>query len=307
MAEKISESIDHLCALMRSPPESSVVMTFTPDDARWILENLNNANRAKKVDKIKLYSLDMRLGNWLSTGDTIKFSHNRLLDGQNRLHACVLAGVPFQTHVVFGVQDDVFPILDRGKARSASDVLHIAGYQNCTALASGARWAAIITDGKRRSDFFEPSATLFLVAERFVGIENFTRQADRINKNTGCPKGFTTGMLYLTHKIDRVKGVEFANAWEASGQVPRGNPLRLMLNALAKIKSLASGRVHEEVRAAFCIKAWNLFVVNKPGSSTIMKHDIRDPLPEMAGLKSPLRHSSQKRYATKEDGNAEET
>lgn len=47
----------------------------------------------------------------------------RLIDGQHRLHAIILAGVPIQISVTRGCSASSFSILDRGSSRSASDIL----------------------------------------------------------------------------------------------------------------------------------------------------------------------------------------
>jgi hypothetical protein len=94
----------------------------------------------------------MMADEWMLTGDTIKFSDAGLLrDGQNRLRACQRAGVPFRTHIVFGIEDEAFDRLDQGKNRNGADVLSIAGYQYVTALSGAVRWTHLIETGRAKS------------------------------------------------------------------------------------------------------------------------------------------------------------
>src|SRR5215207_4207198 len=110
--------------LMRNPPRESRVIKITPALAELILEHLNLKNRKRRTSSVRIYSAEMENGNWGLSGDTIKFCRKterdapRLLDGQNRLAACVRSGVPFETHVVFGIEPDVFDRIDSGKRRT---------------------------------------------------------------------------------------------------------------------------------------------------------------------------------------------
>ena len=71
--------------------------------------------------------------------DTIRrqFDENGgILDGQHRLQACVLSGVPFQTIVMSGVPRDTFDTLDCGRARTTSQVLQMEGVKYNAVIAS---------------------------------------------------------------------------------------------------------------------------------------------------------------------------
>lgn len=130
--------IKYLDKLIKKSPEGSLVMTFTPEMAEYILTHLNLNNRPQKHAKIIDYSKDMVQHNWSLTGETIKFGSDGLLkDGQNRLAACLRAQTPFKTHAVFGIDPQSFHHMDTGKMRGADDVLAIMGVPNAT-KASGA-------------------------------------------------------------------------------------------------------------------------------------------------------------------------
>ncbi len=116
---------------------------ITPDIAgEWL--KLNTLNRPKKLQKIALYAADMKGGHWPVTGATISFGKSgRLLDGQNRLQAVIDSGATIRVLVVWGLDDDVFDVIDGGARRTASDVLVIEGYEGWAAACgpSGQRQA----------------------------------------------------------------------------------------------------------------------------------------------------------------------
>ncbi|GGQ53922.1 hypothetical protein GCM10010195_06630 [Kitasatospora griseola] len=67
-------------------------------------------------------------GEWKLTHQGIAFDENgALVDGQHRLHAIIEANVSVKMLVVYGLSEDVFPVLDSGKSRSAADALLLTG------------------------------------------------------------------------------------------------------------------------------------------------------------------------------------
>lgn len=101
--------------------------TITPQDAERLLQ-YNAGNRFIRKKRVALYAKQMANGQWRATGEALKFSSTgRLLDGQHRLHAVVLAGVPTQFLVIRDLDDEVFKVLDSGLARGASDVVRSLG------------------------------------------------------------------------------------------------------------------------------------------------------------------------------------
>lgn len=103
------------------------VVEVTPEIAEtWLAKNLENRNT--KPTAIEKYTRDMEAGAWLLTGEPIKFDWNGVLrDGQNRLHACMASKCSFTSLVIFDIDPDTFPAMDRGLSRTLVDVLKIRG------------------------------------------------------------------------------------------------------------------------------------------------------------------------------------
>lgn len=83
------------------------VVTVTPDLAKqWLETNINFRDPIES--KIGEYTFLMKSGKWDENGESLKFNKNgNLVDGQNRLTACVQAGQPFTTVVVRDVVSDL--------------------------------------------------------------------------------------------------------------------------------------------------------------------------------------------------------
>jgi hypothetical protein len=273
--ERIRRYIEH-------PPENSRVFTITPTIAGDLLLHHNSGNRPKKAKAIARYAEDMAAQRWSVTGDTIKFS-KRLRDGQNRLAACVRSGVPFRTYIVFGIDDDAFDRMDQGRNRSGSDILAIAGYQNTAAVSGAVRWVHLIeTRRARHRDTYPPPEILRLLQERYGRLPEHLQQARAIYATTQQPLSLVTALLYLFHRANPDKATDFANAWETGNKAPEFNAIGLMQKTIWGLQSVTSGRVHDVVRAALVIKAWNLFVAGRKGRGPDMQWQTSEPFPDIA-------------------------
>lgn len=99
----------------------------TPDKASELLER-NTNNRKIKPYAVRDYAAAMTAGQWDADASDLKFSRTgELIDGQNRLHACVAAGVPFATWVRTGLSLDTKRRIDIGVKRSIGDSFAMEG------------------------------------------------------------------------------------------------------------------------------------------------------------------------------------
>lgn len=103
------------------------LVTITPEIAERLLKS-NVNNRPINTSRVKALAQDMALGKWGLNGETIKiYNDGTLADGQHRLSACVMSGVPFQTYIVRNLQKEVLPTIDCGEKRSLVHSLKMKG------------------------------------------------------------------------------------------------------------------------------------------------------------------------------------
>lgn len=102
------------------------VVEITPAlAAEWLDRNVKNRN--EKHGGTASYSGDMADGEWMLTGETIKFDwFGNLIDGQHRLKGCMQSGKSFWSLVVWGVDPKAQDRMDSGMTRSFRDQLQIA-------------------------------------------------------------------------------------------------------------------------------------------------------------------------------------
>lgn len=266
-----------------NPPDNSRVFWITPPMAQYLHDKYNITNRPNKPTKIGIYAAAMAAKEWRLTGDTLKFSDRGLMrDGQNRLLGCVESGVPFQTHIVFGVPDDFFSAMDLGKNRDGSDLLAIAGVSNSRIVAAGVRWAHLYeTDTVKLRTTLQAPETLHLYEQRYTSITQFVPVARAIYSTHRWPAGFILGTLYHLAKIDPRAADVFGQAMANSAFGNKFLPLERMRQELSGIAAVSSGRVNDVVRAALMITAWNLIRSGKKGKVSDFKYiPDKEPFPK---------------------------
>lgn len=110
---------------------------ITPSEAIEILETRNNGNRKIKRAKVAQYASAMEGGRWKFTPVPLIFEEHtgRLLDGQNRLKAVVVANQAQPFMVCDDAMPDVMVAIDQGASRSPNDHLTTRGIHGGASLA----------------------------------------------------------------------------------------------------------------------------------------------------------------------------
>ena len=141
--DDVDSALEQFYALVEKPPLHSVVIQFAPAVAAKLAALTNTRNRPKQDHHAALLSVLMRDTAYEITGDTLKWSRSGvMLDGQHRMHGCAASGKSLTTHVVFGLPDDIFDVLDQGKKRSPGDVLALCGVKDYSCFPGPWRFGA---------------------------------------------------------------------------------------------------------------------------------------------------------------------
>jgi len=165
----------------------------------------------------------MKAGNWKLTGESIKFGTDGMLkDGQNRLSACIQAGVPFGTHVVFGIDPEVFANMDRGKNRNPSDVFHIAQISYPSDTSATVRWLILLDSGEAKArTTFQPDQLLreygSPTLDRPHSWKRASRPQGRSRASSSSPWVRSPPCNYLARQKNTQKADEFFKKW-ANGE-----------------------------------------------------------------------------------------
>lgn len=118
--------------------DSSIELITKEFAEKALLRNEKNRPVAKLV--VSKYAEAIKRGEWKLNGEPIIFDvDGTLVDGQHRLMAVSMTGLPIRSVVVRGVDLGSFNTINNGRSRTASDVLSISGKKNSAVVAAAAR------------------------------------------------------------------------------------------------------------------------------------------------------------------------
>jgi hypothetical protein len=177
--------------------------------------------------------------------------------------------------------------MDIGKNRTGGDVFSIAGISYAGHVAAAVRWLLILTsdDPSDRGAQFSNEELLRAYREKFDTdrLEQSIQSALTVRKTCGHPVGPLAALHYLFSERNQKKADEFFYEW-ASGRAKKVRaPSRYLQKRLVEIAASSNNRVHENVRNALIIKAWNAYLAHRTVSKADMQHAMTDELPKIAG------------------------
>lgn len=242
-------------------------VTVTPGLAKkWLGKNAEN-NRLPKTGKIPAYARDMISGRWNSnTGETIKFDEaDVLVDGQNRLHAVITAGVPIDFDVARGLPREAMQVIDSGAARTGMDVLKIANATDRARTAGVVRWV-ILWDAKAfmgSSSALRPTNTEIL--------ERYRRESGQFDaagkratdcQNRGLGTGAPSGVAhFLFSRLDAEETHQFFDQYVSGANLPDRSAVLALRNKMARLRV---DRLSRPEQLALFVRAWNAFREGRP-------------------------------------------
>lgn len=246
---------------LTAPQVRAEITTVTPDVAQLWLAN-NPKNRALKQGKIEQFARDMVAGRWKLTGEAVKFAPTgELLDGQNRLHAIVRAGIPVQTLVIYGIDPSAQDVMDSGTARTAADALRMQGMRDTYRITAAARIALCIEN--------EVSLNVgrFSNSEVQSWVEAHPEIADTHlitgnHRATALFPGVITYCAWRFAAIDDAAAKEFFEGLTVGAGLLSGSPILALRNRLSGSYG-ASRRMRPEEQVALTFRAWSAYRNNE--------------------------------------------
>lgn len=261
---------------LKTPPKNSVILTFTPELAEYVLTNLNLHNRPRKTAKILQYSKDMANQKWLLTGETIAFGSDDLLkDGQNRLAACIRANTSFDTHVIFGIDPRAFAVMDTGANRSHSDILGIMGVKNAEKVSSAIRLIKAFQSGKTSTQNAskltnDELKSVYLNDMDHDLLQRAVLASKSVNRVTTISMAALSSVYYLASlNGDEEKVVTFFNHLRDSYGTAR-SPQKMFMKRLTELRTNPSYSVTSHDVSVLLTRAWYNFKHNKQSTKADM-------------------------------------
>lgn len=236
-------------------------ITVTPADAEaWLEVNFNN--RPKTTAKIREMARDMRNGRFLLNGETIKFSPDgNLLDGQHRLEALIISGVPIRLSVAYDVQDESQLTMDTGTKRNVAGALFFRG------VAVDRTFAQAISAGMLM--YNSASAARPTGSEQVNFVENHLDDiawaigvSGEAARKLGSKKLLGTAAIILG-QVSKPQAEIFFRSLGTGEMLMIGNPILTLRNKLLAEKLQVTHRADLINYLGLIFKSWNAWRLGK--------------------------------------------
>lgn len=241
----------------------SEVQKITPQMAEIYLKK-NDKNRKIAPSRVEKYAAMMSRGEWLLNGEPIILNGNgQVLDGQHRLMAVALSGIPIEMLVVSGVGSEAFGTIDQGAGRTFGDIMHIRGVNHAKTVAAATRTMLSIEsgvpytqwnyDGKRAPTMRELEGVL----AQHPGLCESVDFLIGLEATRGVIQpGVGACLHYTLAKLDGPMANMFFTQLLTGAEIEAGSHMHILRERLLS-RDPQHKHLTSSMRAALAIKTWN--------------------------------------------------
>lgn len=296
-------ALEEIALLIKKPPLRSVVATIYPKVAAAILEKYNTQNRRFKNNLQNDVTAAVSSDAFELTGDAIKFSKGALLiDGQHRLRASVISEKPITTHVVFGLDDKVFDVLDQGRKRTPSDVLQLCGIEDATWVAGAIRWIAAMEQGKTPMHISLSARDIRALAQgRFKDMKECLAAGRLVNKAFKHPPTFIAALVFLIANHNESLASRFIHEWVHGARVGRNESFDVLSSRLMSIQRQSGGHINYTVRAALIVQTFNAWNADESVTGRALSWKLYQEFPKLEFNKTAYLKKREKLLLAEDD------
>lgn len=239
------------------------LVTIDPATAKQWLDQSDWRNR--HLDRKYVLSLaeQMQSEEWANNGETIKFSGNRLLDGQHRLSAIIEAGVTVEMLVVRSLDHTTFDTIDVGKRRTPGAIFGIEGIPHATVVVAAMKWAIrydhnITVESRVNMTSHELLRTF---RQEYPDLPEFIESYWKVRKQ--MPKGLVSagvffGFGYLIADASTDKAWAFLSRLADGANLPEAHPVLTLRKYL--MDDIHQARRDRDRQFLWFTRAWNAFM-----------------------------------------------
>lgn len=213
-------------------PVITKVELITPATAKEYLKS-NTDNRPIRSTHVQRLKEEMMAGRWLVTHQGIAFDDaGKLLDGQHRLFAVAMSGVPVQMMVTRGLArkaDDhdlyTMDVIDCGRARSTADQLTLMhGVAHASLVTATCRMLCYAAAGSPNSKTISPTVGQ---AVQIIALyrEGFDSLLEFAGKNKLARLAPVVAALSMGYIVDKDLSLEFMLGLAEGEEIKRGEPI----------------------------------------------------------------------------------
>lgn len=228
--------------------------------------NHNPSNRPLQHKWVNTLAESIKRGEWELNGEAIKIADDgTVLDGQHRLHGIIKAGTSIQTAIIRDIRRDVFPTLDQGKRRGASDALAIDGHKNAVTLASACRSIYYLESGQF-TRFVGRMVSVPQIRDVFVRhptVEFWVHKFCSSKAKTFITSSMSSVLTLGAERHGQDVAEYFADGMITGVALDSRSPILMLRERM--LESRGSGRpLTLSMQCALMVKSWNAYITGKP-------------------------------------------
>jgi hypothetical protein len=242
----------------------------------WLEGNVDNRNL--REPRVLQHSQVLQRGEWELTGDCIVFDEDgTLLNGQHRLSAVVVTGIPARFVVLRGVPAKAQEVMDTGLARTLGDQLQRRGVPYYTYVSSALFWLhrMAYSEATEVAHYAEPGMrpTFRQLLNLYEDNKELGEEAARIGRHVNNLKVRAGATLAVYHRLKQIDDANideevdsFFEKWVTGAELKASDPIfRLREWTLEDAaKRHTRGRAPDYRYVAYVITAWNKWRDGEP-------------------------------------------
>lgn len=260
-------------AMIASQQERVFRVRITPEQAQALLD-INRNNRTEKSRNTERFAKILREGRWKLTNDAIVVDRNGdVRNGQHRLEACVMTGIPLSVNggpgilLLVGADPEVGDVIDTGVKRQLSDSMTMHGHPSAYVLAAGVSLHKRYTEALERGNATAGSLqtkvgqdhleALDYLAKNPI-IEEVVPAAQACMKRvTGQPAAWVAFCAFI-YAVDGNAANHFLESLKTGANLAVGDPRLALRNYLMRAGAQRGEKARRaEITLTIMIKTWN--------------------------------------------------
>jgi hypothetical protein len=289
-AEQLREQLEHFDC-------KAAFEVITPEKAeQWLA--VNAQNRQLEVPYVKRISRLIQRNEWMpDSTDAIGIDHEgRVTNGQHRLSAVVLSGVPIIALVVRGVRPEVIRVIDQVKPRNLTQVFLIQSVANAALLAQGLQWLYKIRYNLEHRVTEPDRATnpqFLVLLEEHPDIQNSLLLGNELSKRLASrTAGMFAAYHYVCSTVDPDGAKMFFDQLLKGENLAQGDPILSLREMYTDNKARVDKGLKKATRgpglAAWLVNAWEMSRDDKAvASSKKLAWNPKSKFPRVSGLSWP--------------------
>jgi hypothetical protein len=258
----------------RPSPLDYRLVKVTPSLAGKWLEAGKGIQRNLMSSYVTALAAQMRRGEWKSsTHQSIAITaEGRILDGQHRLAAVVMADLTVEMLVAFNADPNTFDVVDGGRPRTAANILQIMGIQNAAVISAAAKFVlsydkvkGIWSGPAYQAELSKPMIGQFAM-ENADGFAEALKVSGPVRRVLHLKPAGLLAVAFMILRKERDAGVmreEFFQGLLTGEELHRGDP-RLAVRKMYGTSRLDKRTDAAQYQMAVLLKAWNAFVQGDP-------------------------------------------